>query len=434
MMPERERETFASTWGAVLAAAGAAIGLGNIWRFPYMMGRYGGAAFLVIYLLVALSLGVPGLMVEWALGRHTRRGPLGAFQKVGMPGGALWSLLLLTTVALASSYYVVVIGWLLYYAARFPFGDPISQPELVFGELIANWPLQMVCVVLTAGLACWLPSFGVRQGIEKISRWVLPLFFLVFLVLIARSLTLPGAEAGLRYYLVPRWEDFRGTTLLAATGQAYFSLSLGGTFMVIYGSYLRAEERLPRNALFTAFADSAAAFLAGLVIVPAVFAFQIDMASGPPLLFVAMPGVFQRLPFAGEWLGFLFFGAVFLMGILSLVAAYEVLVAALLDRFGWERRKALTLVFLTQVGLSVPAALSLNYLSMSDLVWGTTMQPVGALLAVGALAWSLDRSEALAALGGRDWKWRCLYFWTRFGIPPAILGTLVYGWWTWVTE
>ena len=178
-MTEGKPSIFSSTWGSVLAMAGVAIGLGNIWRFPYMMGQYGGSAFLVLYLIIVFALGVPGLMAEWALGRHTRRGTWGAYERVGMPAGRVWSVLLLVTVAMAASYYAVVIGWVLQETVAFAMAGVSGRPAATFATLTDNVGVQLVFLVITVVLGCGILAFGVRRGIERASKTILPLFFLL---------------------------------------------------------------------------------------------------------------------------------------------------------------------------------------------------------------------------------------------------------------
>ncbi len=424
-----KRETFESGWGAVLVTAGAAIGLGNIWRFPYMMGLFGGSGFLLVYLAVVLFFGVPGLIVEWALGRHTRRGPVGAFEAVGMWGGKWWGYLLLLTVTMAASYYGVVLAWVLYYLFAFCLASAGGPSPADFDQLAGNLQLQAAFLLATVAVGVGVLYSGIRAGLERISTIVLPVFFGLLVILVARSLTLPGALQGLTAYLRLDWSAIGSGTLLAATGQAYFSLALGGTFMLIYGSYMRQSENLPRSALFTAMADVSAAFLAGLVVVPAVIALGVELQSGPRLLFVIMPEIFSRLPW-GTVFGGLFFISVFLVAQLSLMAAYEVIVGGLQDRWGWSRRKSLFAIGGSQILLAVPAMLSLDYLFYSDLIWGSTMQPVGAVLSVVALAWFCSRIKALEEMGRNTAHGipRWLFLWIKYVIPPAIVGTLIYGW------
>ncbi len=424
-----ERETFSSAWGAVLVTAGTAIGLGNVWRFPYMMGTYGGASFLIFYLVIVVAFGIPGLMAEWALGRTTRRGPMGAFQRSGVLGGPFWAYLLLVTVTMAASYYAVVIAWVLEYAVIFTTGGLTQDASTTFGD-VSGEPVGQIpyflFVALSAGLAVHL---GVRKGIERVSKLILPVFFLLFLVLIIRTLTLDGAGAGLKYFWLPRWDQLDPRTALAALGQAFFSLALGGTFMVIYGSYMKRDEDIPRNAVFTAVADVAAAVMAGLIVVPAVVALGIDLSSGPPLLFVTMPQVFDQLP-AGDVFGALFFFSVFVVALLSLIASYEVIVASLADHFGRGRGLILAGTLILQFALAIPAMSSQAYLALSDLVWGSTMQPLGAALALVALAWFVGQTKTLEELR-RNASLPIplfLFYWIKYVVPTGIIGTLLVGW------
>jgi len=431
MSEPSDRSTFRSALGAALATAGVAIGLGNIWRFPYMMGRDGGAAFLALYLVIMAAFGAPMLMAEWAIGRRTRRGPWGAYERLGVPFGRWWGAALLVMVVMAASYYGVVVAWTLQSAASALLAGLRDQPELrSFASLTCRVGEQFGYLVIVVALGCLVLGLGVRRGIERVSGAALPLFFLILLAVLARVLTLDGAVDGLRSFLAPRFGDVRGGTALSALGQAVFSLGLGGVFMVLYGSYMRDDHDLPRAAILTVAADLGAAVLAGLVVVPAVLALGLDLASGPSLLFEVMPRVFEAMP-AGAIVGALFFFAVFVVAMLSLIAAYEVIVAMLGDGLGWSRRRALIVIFITQVALATPAYLVANYVAVSDLIWGTTMQPLGAALAVVAFGWWLSRAQALgelrrsSALPVPMW----LHWWVRWVIPGVILVILAYGWW-----
>ncbi len=427
------RSTFSSSWGTVLSTAGVAIGLGNIWRFPYMMGQYGGAVFLVVYLLIIVAFGIPALMAEWSLGRHTRRGTWAAFQRAGMPGGRWFSLLLLFTVGMAASYYGVVLAWVLYFAVAFAAGGDAGVLTTDFNTLSDTVPIQLVFVLVTVALGCACLFFGVKRGIERVSKLALPVFFLMFAALIVRVLMLDGAITGLKTFLVPRWEEFTGATALAALGQAFFSLALGGTFMVAYGSYMRREEDIPKTAVFTAAADVSAALMAGLIVVPAAIALGVSMQSGPSLMFEVMPEVFRRMPAGGLW-GAVFFGSIFLVALLSLMAGYEVVVAACEDGLGWRRPRVLVALFIVQVLLSLPALIYGRYIELSDLVWGTTMQPVGAAIAIVAMTWCVSRATVLeeirrnASLPVPQW----LFYWIKYVIPLSIAAMLIYGWVDWL--
>jgi NSS family neurotransmitter:Na+ symporter len=412
--------------------SGVAIGLGNIWRFPYMMGQYGGSAFLIMYLLIAAAFGVPALMAEWVLGRHTRRGPWGAYQAAGMPAGKLWSAVILVTVITAASYYAVIIGWVLQEAVAFARAAISGRPVEGFASLTMGPGRQLVYVAVTVVLGCSIIGFGVRGGIERASRIVMPLFFVLFIVLAVRVLMLDGAGAGLQKFLRPEWQSFTGRTALAALGQAVFSLGLGGMFMVRYGSYMADGEDIPRQAFATTAADVSAALLAGLIIVPAVIVFGLDLQSGPTLMFEAMPAVFGVMP-AGAIFGAVFFFSVFIVAVLSLIAAYEVIGTALEETLGWTRARSLVVVAVGEIALALPCYLVAGYIGKSDLIWGSTMQPFGAAIAVVALAWCVGRSRALDELRRNTGLpipgW--LFYWIKFALPMAILTILVFGWVDW---
>ncbi len=229
--------------------------------------------------------------------------------------------------------------------------------------------------------------------------------------------------------LSPTWHEFRPDTPLAAMGQAFFSLGLGGTFMLTYGSYMRREDDIPRNALLTAAMDVAAALMATVIVVPGALLFGIAPDSGPPLMFEIMPEVFRRMP-AGHLFGMMFFASVFLVAMLSLIAAYEVVVAGLSHGLGWSRSRSLVVVMIAQVTLAVPALLVDSYIEISDLIWGSTMQPVGGAIAVIALVWFVRKAAALEEIR-RNTRlpvphW--LYYWLKFGVPTGIVTMLVYGW------
>ncbi len=428
--PQRSR--FTSSWGAVFAAAGVAIGLGNIWRFPYMMGRDGGSAFLIFYLFIMAAFGAPMLMCEWALGRHTRRGPWGAYQRAGAPMAKLISTVLMITIVMASAYYAVVIGWVAQEAWTFAGAALNNTTPPEFASLTSSFQAQFPFLIFVVLVGCGVLLFGVKRGIERLSAILLPLFFLLFTLILIRVLTLDGAVDELLGFLKPKWGDFRAHTALSALGQAIFSLGLGGTFMVLYGSYMTSDLSIPKAAIFTVATDLAAALLAGLIVVPAVLVMGRELDAGPALLFNVIPDVFAAMPM-GTMVGFAFFLSVFVVAMLSLIAAYEALTAAMNDALGWSRRRALTIVAISQIALAVPAYFIPRYIEINDLIWGTTMQPIGAVLAVLTLTWWLGRTAALEELRKNSslpipiW----LFWWVRLAIPIAILAILVFGWWDW---
>lgn len=429
------RTGFATRLGAICATAGVAIGLGNVWRFPYMMGRDGGSAFLALYLLFFLGVGAPMLMCELALGRATRRGPWGAYQRAGLRWAGSVSVALLVTITMSASYYGIVVAWTLQETVALTHGT-LSGLEggraPTFAQLTASVPEQLAYLTLTIGLGAGALVGGVRRGIERLSRVALPLFVAIFVVVMIRALTLDGAGEGLARFLAPRPEALTWKAALSALGQVVFSLGVGGSFMVTYGSYLREGENIPSIALGTLGADLGASLLAGLIVMPAVFATGVNAGMGPSLLFEAMPAAFARMPL-GPATGAGFFLAIFAVAMLSLIAAYEAIVAACADGLGWSRGRALIVVAVSQFILAMPAYFVARYIELSDLLWGSTMQPLGGAAAVIALAWGLGRSRALEELRRSSrlpipgW----LIGWCRFGIPMVMLVVLVAGWLEW---
>jgi NSS family neurotransmitter:Na+ symporter len=428
------RETFTSRFGTLMTMIGVAVGLGNVWRFPYMVGRFGGAAFVMLYVVAVLAIGVPALMAEWALGRHTRRGPLGAFSAGGLPFGRYVGWFFFFVVSAATAYYTAVVGWVLYFTVAdlvslvTPSIDPAAILPPDEGFSAQSFLLQMVCtgIVILACAAVLLR--GLRSGIEVASKVIMPTLFVILLVLVVRSLTLPGAMEGAQWYILKfSVADINAKVVMAAMGQAIFSLSLGGTFMVVYGSYLSADVRLAGNAAWTAVGDMSAGLLAGLAIIPAAMALGLEPSSGPTLLFSTLPQVFASIPLG--WLfGFLFFAGLFGAAYLSDVAAFEVLVAGLTDNTRLTRTRAIWVMAAVVFLLAIPPSINNGIFVPWDLTFGSGMQTLGSLLAVVTIGWCVNRSTALKALageGGAVPAW--LFYWIRFGIPAAILSVGI--WW-----
>ncbi len=417
------RPRFGSAFGALMAFVGVAVGLGNVWRFPYMTAAFGGGAFLLVYLAVLLAFGIPALMAELTLGRLTRRGPVGAFTRIGMPGGRLAGWALFVTVLMALTYYTVIVGWVLRYVLASARGTIArTDPELFFRSVLGGFRGQFAMTAVVLALVALVLSLGIRRGVERVSAVGMPLLFLLLLVLIARSLTLPGAAAGLRYYLLPDFSKIDAGVVAAALGQVFFSLSLGGTFLVTYASYLPADVDLKRSALGVGLWETLAAVLAGFVIVPAAVALGLSMDSGPPLTFVTVPGIFAAIP-AGAVFAVLFFGLLFFAAFLSDVAAFEVLVAGLTDERGLGRRRAVVGLCALALLLAVVPMSSLDYILKSDLFWGSTMQPLGSAFALVGLAWTVGQRRALDEVNrgrrgppvGRLW-----FFWIKYVVPIGI--------------
>ncbi len=429
------RETFASRFGTLMTIVGVAIGLGNVWRFPYMVGKFGGAAFVLFYTFVSVVIGVPALMAEFALGRYSRRGPVGAFEAAGLPAGRAAGWFFFVVVTAATGYYTAVIGWVLYYAV----GQLLAALHLHLdasavlppdhGFVAKSFILQLVCTSVVIWTCAVVVVKGLRAGIERASKVVLPMLLIVIVILMVRSLTLPGAMAGVRWYILKfRFADLTPTVMVAAIGHAIFSLSLGGTFMVVYGSYLDRNESLARPAIWTVIGDTGSALLAGFAVIPAVFALGLDPTSGPGLVFATLPKVFAAIPF-GAFFGCLFFIGLFGAGYLSDIGAFEVLIAGLTDNTKLSRARSVWVVAVAVFVLSIPPTINNGIFVPWDLTFGSGMQTLGSLVAVLAVGWCISRSAALRELGARGEEpapvW--LYNWIRFGIPAVIGGVGV--WW-----
>ncbi len=407
----------------LMALIGVAVGLGNVWRFPYMAAAFGGGAFLLLYLVILGAFGIPALLAELTLGRLTRRGPVGAFTSIGMPAGKLAGWALFITIAMAASYYTVIVGWVLRYffislSGRIARIDASS----FFDNLLGGFLGQFLMTAIVLGLVAVVLMMGIRKGVERISTVGMPLLFILLILLIGRSVTLPGAGEGLRYYLLPDFSKLDFSVASAALGQVFFSIGLGGTFMLTYASYLPDSTNLKMTGLSVGIGETLAAILAGFVIIPAAFALGLELNSGPSLTFITVPSIFAQIP-AGALFATLFFGLLFFAAFLSDVAAIEVLVAGVVDELGWERNKSIMMFCGAVLLLGIVPMLSLDYILKSDLFWGSTMQPVGSVIALLGLAWVVGLGKALEEVNrgnagrpvGRLW-----FYWIKYVVPLGI--------------
>ena len=348
---------FTSSVGFVLAAVGSAVGMGNIWLFPYRVGQYGGGAFLIPYFIFVALFSYAGLSAEFALGRMTGTGTAGSFDFIfkrrGWKGGAIIGTLPLLGVLGIAIGYSVVVGWVLRYSAGAITGSVLAGNAQTYFDTLAvdfgSIPWHLAAVVLTALILI----LGVEGGIEKISKFMMPAFFILFLIIAVRVFFLPGSEGGYAYLLQPDWSYLLNPkTWIYAMGQAFFSLSINGAGMLIYGSYMKKDENIIKHSGYTALLDTLAALLAGFAILPAVFAFQIPLNSGPSLMFVTLPQVFAQMP-AGRIFAILFFISVFFAGITSLVNMMEACSEALSSRLKLSRTWAVWIIAAVVFGVSL---------------------------------------------------------------------------------
>ncbi len=330
---------FQNSLGFVLACVGSAVGMGNIWLFPYRLGQYGGAAFLIPYFFFVALFGLVGLSAEFAVGRRAGTGTLGSYEYCwnrigkGKIGYLLGWIPLLGSLGIAIGYSVI-LGWVLRALGASLTGSLFSvEPGSFFAEISSAFG-NIPCHGLIVLLACVLLMTGATKGIEKVNKILMPAFFGLFVILALRVFFLEGSGEGYRFLFIPKWEYLlQADTWVMAMGQAFFSLSITGSGMIVYGSYLKKEEDIPKASVYTALFDTLAAMLAGLAIMPAVFAFGIEPASGPPLMFITLPQVFAQMPL-GSLFAVFFFISVAFAGITSLINMFEAVCESWQTRFG----------------------------------------------------------------------------------------------------
>ena len=356
-------------WGSrfafVLAAAGSAIGLGNIWRFPVSVSEGGGGAFLLVYLLCVVVVALPVMLAEMVVGRAGEKNPVGALQH--LRPGTRWyyvGMLGVLTGVIILSFYRVIAGWTVYYFVQSAIGKftPDTDTAAVFEHMASNAGIELVFHAIFMVATILVVAAGVKRGIERTIKILMPMFFVLLVVLMIRAVSLPGAAEGLTFYLRPDFSQLTGVVWLGALGQAFFSLSLGMGVMITYGSYLAKRENLPSSAGMVAGADTLIAVLAGLIIFPAIFfAGMAEVRAGPALVFIALPQVFAEMPWA-PWGGILFGSAFFLLlavaALTSAISLLEVVVAHMVDDWGWARKKAAWLVGVGIYLVGIPSALS----------------------------------------------------------------------------
>ena len=348
------RGQWASKFGFIMAAAGSAVGLGNIWRFPYLTGENGGAAFVLVYICCVVLVGAPMLINEIALGRLTGKNPVGAFQSTG--ANPLWTFfagvlpLMVTFVVL--SYYSIIAGWTVGYIFTSLFSLHTSFTEFIADPTIVV-PLGAFVILVTVLIVLG----GVSGGIEKAAKIMMPALFILLMIVIIRSVTLPGAVKGIEYYLIPDFSKITGMVVLKALTQAFFSLGVGWGMMITYGSYLPKTQNIVTSSLWVGVMDTSVALLAGLMVFPAVFAFNMSPSEGPTLVFSVLANIFQEMPL-GNIAGALFFLLLFLAAITSTISMLEAPSAYFMDTRKWSRRKAAWTVAVVAFLFGIPSALS----------------------------------------------------------------------------
>ena len=394
-MTHTKRATFGSKIGVILATVGCAVGLGNIWRFPYMLGENGGAAFLLVYISCILFLGIPVMITEFFIGRYSRKNAAGAF-KVMAPG-TKWSVIGYNGVAAAFlilGYYAVVSGWTLEYIVQAFSGSLEGKNATDFADEFTAFSTgvfrPILWTVVFIALTHIIIVSGVKEGIERASKVMMPMLFLILIALCVRSITLPGASEGLTFLFNPDFSKIDSSVVLSAMGQAFFSLSIGMGCLITYASYFGKQTNLQTTALQVTILDTLVAVLAGVMIFPAVFSFGIEPTTGPELVFITLPNVFEQLPFGNIW-SFVFFVLLALAALTSTISLHEVSTAYVHEEYHVSRKKAAIIV---SVGVTIVGILSslsmgllksytlfgLNFFNLLDFVTAKIMLPLGGMM------------------------------------------------------
>lgn len=447
-----KREKFSSRLGFILISAGCAVGLGNVWRFPYITGKYGGAAFVLIYFVFLVILGLPIMVMEFSVGRASQKSAARSFH-VLEPKGSKWHFMAIIAIAgnyLLMMFYTTVGGWMLAYVIKMIRGEftGLTPDEVggVFNGMLGqprSMTFWMIVTVIIGFLVC---SLGLQKGVERVTKFMMASLFVILIILCIRSVTLPGAAEGVRFYLIP---DFHKITeyglfevVFAAMGQAFFTLSLGIGAMAIFGSYIAKEHTLTGESIRICTLDTIVALLAGLIIFPACFSYGVEPGQGPGLIFVTLPKVFIDMAGGRLW-GSLFFLFMSFASFTTVIAVFENLISMAMDNFGWTRKKAVLINCAFILVASIPCVLGYNLwsdvhiiggrdiLDSEDFLVSNLLLPIGSLVyllfCVSKWGWGFDQYLAEANTGSglkMSAKWKP-YF--QFILPVLILFILIQG-------
>ena len=389
-----KRSSFTGKIGFVLAAAGSAVGLGNIWRFPYLAAKYGGGIFLLVYLVLAVTFGFALMCAEIAIGRKTGQSAIGAFRSLDKRFSFVGVLASIVP-AMILPYYSVIGGWVSKYLAVFVSGGIHEAAADGYFEGFISKPVEPIgWFLLFIGLTALIVLLGVEKGIEKVSKVMMPVLVVLTVIIAVYAMFMPGAWEGVKYYITPDFSKFSATTVLAAMGQLFYSMSLAMGIMITYGSYMKKDVNLEKSVRQIEIFDTGIAFLAGLMIIPSVFAFsggdESALGKGPGLMFITLPKVFESMK-GGTFIGALFFLLVLFAALTSSISLMETVVSIVRDKFGWERKRTCLGVLIFSIVLGLPSSLGfgvlgnitlngMSILDMFDFASNSILMPIVALL------------------------------------------------------
>ena len=435
------RERLGSRLGFIMLSAGCAIGCGNVWKFPWMTGQYGGGGFVLVYILCLLLLGLPAMTMEFAMGRASQASPVRMYQKLQKPGQK-WHihgyLALLGNIALMA-FYTVVTGWMMYYFVKFLLGQ---SANLGFVEMITNPGVNVIYLLIAVVLGFGVLSFNLQGGLERVTKYLMTALFVLMIVLAIHSFTLSGAKDGLAFYLVPDFSKINGSVIVGAMNQAFFTLSLGIGSMAIFGSYIGKERTLMGESVNVIILDTFVAIMAGLIMFPACFTYNLEVNAGPALLFNTMATVFNNMAGGRIW-GSLFFLFMVFAAFSTELAVFENILACVREMTGWSRPKGcvvcgvgiFVLALTTALGYSVfhfqPFAEGSAWLDFWDFIVSTNLLPLGALIfsvfCCYKIGWGWDNfvAEANAGKGLKVQNWMKPIF--KYFVPICVAALYIYG-------
>lgn len=424
--PEMARELWGTRLGFIMAAVGSAVGLGNMWRFPYLTAESGGAAFLVLYILFVFLVGIPVLLAEFTLGRRTRLSPVGALRKTGGTGWSILGYLFVASGFLILAYYSVIAGWVTRYALEGLMSGFPADPGAHFGvvtEGVSPILYHLFFMILTIVIVMG----GIEKGIERASLLMMPALFFIVVGLALWAATLPGSGEGYAFYLSPSVEElFSLDTIAGAAGQAFFSLSLGMGAMLTFSSYLSKNESLPREGTIIAFADFSVAFLAGLLVFPVIFALGLQQSvseSTVGALFISLPAAFVEMGGVGRVVGSLFFIALFVGAVTSAISLLEVVTSSIIDEWGLPRRSAAVGAGVLILLLGLVPATNIDALGAMDAVASEVFLPLGGLGMAIFVGWLVTNpmGELLEGSSPRIRPWLSIWLWLLRVLAPVML-------------
>ncbi len=417
---------YSSSAGTILTMIGVAVGLGNVWRFPYMMGNYGGSAFVLIYLVFTICLAFPALLTEMYLGKNSPSGTIGAYEFLyGSTLGRAAGYLFTSVITIAGSYYAVIVANVIH-SAYFSITTGFSEAQNAsYQTQLGNGYLQYGITVLLIGTALFVSYKGLKNGIEKISKVIMPFFCLAIIYMIIHAWQLPGAPEKVKAFLTPNFSAITSTEVFAALGQAFYSVGLGGTFVVVYSSYIADSKTIPRIAILTCLGDLGASLLVSFFLVPTILVLGMEMNAGPALIFNTFPELFATLP-NGRVIGSLFLVVLSLVAFLSLVGAFQVPISSLSRTDIPVNQLIIGMGFLQSI-LAFPSALYPQIIGTLDLIFGSGMQVFGSMLAVIGMWWGIKKAhfqELILPQPVTTWG-RGFLFWLRWIVPGTLLAVLI---------